>query len=286
MEKTTIKLFLVDGDPNGIIKCTFSSGWEKCAYKIPESDLNKCDNIQVLQNAGIYFLFGYDENENDIVYIGQGNVRQNGNGVLGRIKEPHDQIKDWKTCVIFTSLDGVSIGPTELNYLEHEFTKLAKDAGRYIVKNGNMPNPAKLSEEDEADMQLFLNKSRIILNTLGYKVLEPVVSKKVNKNSDDIYYYSFNGLKAKGIKTDDGFVLLNGSQLRNVSEAAEGLKDRIVELRQKFSNIIKNNVTEKDILFKSPSGAASFCSGQFVSGPKAWKDENDNSLEKNSKTNK
>lgn len=23
MEKTTIKLFLVDGDPNGIIKCTF-----------------------------------------------------------------------------------------------------------------------------------------------------------------------------------------------------------------------------------------------------------------------
>lgn len=82
------------------------------------------------------------------------------------------------------------------------------------------------------------------------------------------------------------FVLLNGSQLRNVSEAAEGLKDRIVELRQKYSNIIKNNVTEKDILFKSPSGAASFCSGQFVSGPKAWKDENDNSLEKNSKTNK
>jgi len=282
--QTTIKLFLMDGDPTGRIKCSFSSGWNGCGYKIPASDLNKSDDIDILKSAGVYFLFGYDEEDNDVVYIGQGNIRQNGQGVLYRIKEPHNQIKDWKTCVIFVSTGDSPLGPTELNYLENKFTKLSQQAGRYIVKNGNTPNPAKLSEEDQADMNLFVTNASIILSTLGYKVLEPVISKKEKKHIDDnVYTYSFNGLIAKGLVTNEGFVLLKGSQLNTEDKFAERWKDKLPANRQKHVDKIQNNVTIEDILFKSPSGAANFCSGQSVSGPKNWFDIKGISLENRTK---
>lgn len=275
--QTTIKLFLMDGDPSNRIKCSFSSGWNGCGYKVPASDIDKCDDIEVLKSAGVYFLFGYDEDENEVVYIGQGNIRQNGQGVLNRIKEPHNQIPDWKNCVIFVSTDN-SLGPTELNYLENKFTKLSQQAGRYIVKNGNTPNPAKLSEEDQADMTLFIKNASIILSTLGYRVLEPVVQNKKNKVEDE-YTYKFSGLEAKGIVTNDGFVLLKGSQLNTEDKFAERWKEKLPPIRLKYSDKISNNVTIADILFKSSSGAANFCSGQSVSGPKNWFDKNGNTLE-------
>lgn len=284
MMQTTIKLFLMDGEPTGRIKCSFSSGWNGCGYKIPSSDLSKSDDIEILKSAGVYFLFGYDEDDNDVVYIGQGNIRQNGQGVLYRIKEPHNQITDWKTCVIFVSTGDSPLGPTELNYLENKFTKLSQQAGRYIVKNGNTPNPAKLSEEAQADMNLFVSNASIILSTLGYKVLEPIVSKKEKKNIDsNIYTYSFSGLTAKGIVTNEGFVLLKGSQLNPEDKFAKRWKEKMPDMRQKYASKIIDNVTTDDILFRSSSGAACFCSGQSVSGPKCWFDNKGVSLENKTK---
>ena len=275
--QTTIKLFLMDGEPTGRIKCSFSSGWNGCGYKVPSSDLDKCDDIDLLKSAGVYFLFGYDEDDNDVVYIGQGNIRQNGQGVLYRIKEPHNQIADWKNCVIFVSNDN-SIGPTELNYLENKFTKLSLQAGRFIVKNGNTPNPSKLSEEDQADMNLFIQNASIILSTLGYRVLEPVVTKK-KINQEDIYSYKFSGKEAKGIVTNDGFVLLKGSQLNTEDKFAERWKDKLPAMRLIHADKISKDVTTADILFRSSSGAANFCSGQSISGPKCWLDSNGEPLE-------
>ena len=42
----------------------------ECGYKISSSDLSKSDGIGILKSAGVYFLFGYDEDDNDVVYIG------------------------------------------------------------------------------------------------------------------------------------------------------------------------------------------------------------------------
>ena len=280
--QTTIKLFLMDGSATGRIKCSFSSGWNGYGYKIPASDINKCDNIDLLKNAGIYFLFGYDEEDNEIVYIGQGNIRQNKQGVLCRVKEPHNQIPNWNTCVIFVSSDN-SIGPTELNYLENKFTKMAIIADRYKIMNGNTPNPAKISEEDEADMNLFVENVNIILGTLGYKVLEPLL---VRKEKKDVLTYTFSGKVAKGLVTNDGFVLLKGSQLNDEKSFAGRWKEKLPIQREHFKDKIDNYITTGDILFKSPSGAACFCSGQSVSGPKAWVDSKGIALEKKIENNK
>lgn len=277
---TTIKLFLMDGEATGRIKCSFST-WNCNGYKISASEISKCDNIDELKRAGIYFLFGEDEDNNEVVYVGQGNIRQNGQGVLYRIKEPHPQIPEWTTCVIFVSaLIQDSIGPTELNYLEHEFTKLAQKANRFVVKNRNLPNPANLSEEDKADMDVFVKNATLALNVLGFKILEPLLSVQARSSrNDNILSYSFNGLIAKGIGTSEGFVLLKGSELNPEDKFASRWKNKLPPTRKKYADKIKNNKTIADILFKSSSGAANFCSGQSVSGPKSWRNPKGITLE-------
>lgn len=279
--QTTIKLFLMDGDPAGRIKCSFSSGWNGCGYKIPASDIYKCDDIEILKTAGVYFLFGFDEDDNEVVYIGQGNIRQNGRGVLYRVKEPHNQISNWKTFVIFVST-GDAIGPTELNYPENKFTKLAQQSGRYIVKNGNTPNPSKLSEKDEADMKLFIDNYSIVLSTLGYRVIEPVITEKEKKILDDnTYTYIIGEDKvAKGYVNNEGFVLLKGSQLATEDKFAERWREKLPKERARYADKIKDSITIDNIQFRSSSGAAKFCSGQSIIGPKCWLDIKGISLEK------
>lgn len=62
-------------------------------------------------------------------------------GVLLRVQEhTRDNHTDYFNDVIILTTQNISFGPTEISYLENKFTQLAKDAGRFIVKNGNEPN--------------------------------------------------------------------------------------------------------------------------------------------------
>ena len=82
MRGRNINLYLMDGEPTGRIKCTLSN-WTGIAYKIPRSDLEKSKDRNDLKQSGIYFLIGKNEdNDKDIVYIGQAGARKNGEGIL------------------------------------------------------------------------------------------------------------------------------------------------------------------------------------------------------------
>lgn len=72
----TIKLFLIDGEPSGRIKCSLTN-WTGIAYKIPRTALDKCKDLDILKQSGVYFLFGTDKADNAVVYIGQAGVRKN-----------------------------------------------------------------------------------------------------------------------------------------------------------------------------------------------------------------
>ncbi len=69
-------LFLMDGDVTGRIKCTLSN-WTGLAYKIPRSHLDKCKERQDLKQSGVYFLFGRNDNNEEVVYVGQVGIRKN-----------------------------------------------------------------------------------------------------------------------------------------------------------------------------------------------------------------
>ena len=84
-----ISVYLIDGVANGKIKATISN-WNGIAYKIPRRLLDECKELDAFKQSGVYFLFG-----NNMVYVGQAEVRKNGKGIHQRILDhENDKYKE------------------------------------------------------------------------------------------------------------------------------------------------------------------------------------------------
>ena len=283
-----INMFLMDGEVTGKIKCTLSN-WTGVIYKIPRIQLGDLKSRDEMKQSGIYFLFGRDEDkQKDVTYIGQATTRKNGEGVLLRIQEhTRDIHADYFNDVIILTTQNNSFGPTEISYLENKFTQLAKEAGRYIVKNSNDPNPGNVTEEKESELDEIVENTLMIIGTLGYRVFVPM-TKKVSQDLTDnhsTYLYlkrktkkSNKVIEATCERTTEGFVVLEGSQveIKDSSYLPASLK----EMRQNLiaSRVIQDGVLKEKQLFSSPSYAAAFLLGMQTNGRTDWKDQDGRTL--------
>ena len=272
----SINLYLMDGDVNGRVKCTLAN-WTGLAFKIPRTSLELCKDRDDLKQTGIYFLFGKDdENDNDVVYVGQAGIRKNGEGVLNRLFEhSRNPQKDYWTEAIAITTSNDSLGPTEISYLEHRFCQLAIEANRYEVKNGNDPTPGNPSEEKKSELEDFIDYAKVIVGTLGHKVFIPLVSVEDLEASASAVelYCTLGDVNAIGIQTAEGFVVKKGSKL--ASECKKSCRESIKNKREKYSEKIDSNgILLEDLLFNSPSGASDFVCGSSTNGKVAWKTAN------------
>ncbi|WP_172293489.1 GIY-YIG nuclease family protein [Bacillus sp. WMMC1349] len=268
----SINLFLMDGKPNGRIKCTLAN-WTGVAYKIPRTELDKCKGRDDLSQSGVYFLFGTsDQTDDNVVYIGQ---------------SQRNPDKDyWTEAVVFTTSNN-SFGPTEISYLENRFCRLAIDANRYLVKNGNDPTHGNITEEKESELEEFIDYAKIIIGTLGHKLFEPLTGKPkpavaLESQEEDLLLFMKRKSRKSGLvieasckQTDEGFVVLKGSRIETID--SDSIPPGIKERRQK-ANIDANGILQEDILLRSPSYAAAFVIGGHVNGLKDWKTEGGLSL--------
>lgn len=283
-----INMFLMDGEVTGKIKCTLSN-WTGVIYKIPRIQLGDLKSRDEMKQSGIYFLFGRDEDkQKDVTYIGQATTRKNGEGVLLRIQEhTRDTHADYFNDVIILTTQNNSFGPTEISYLENKFTQLAKEAGRYIVKNGNDPNPGNVTEEKESELDEIVENTLMIIGTLGYRVFVPM-TKKVSQDLTDnhsTYLYlkrktkkSNKVIEATCERTTEGFVVLEGSQVE--IKDSPYLPASLKEMRQNLiaSRVIQDGVLREKQLFSSPSYAAAFLLGMQTNGRIDWKDQDGRTL--------
>ena len=290
MEKRSknINMFLMDGEVTGKIKCTLSN-WTGVIYKIPRIQLGDLKSRDEMKQSGIYFLFGRDEDkQKDVTYIGQATTRKNGEGVLLRIQEhTRDTHADYFNDVIILTTQNNSFGPTEISYLENKFTQLAKEAGRYIVKNGNDPNPGNVTEEKESELDEIVENTLMIIGTLGYRVFVPM-TKKVSQDLTDnhsTYLYlkrktkkSNKVIEATCERTTEGFVVLEGSQVEVMD--SPNLPASLKEMRQNLiaSQVIQDGVLKEKQLFSSPSYAAAFLLGMQTNGRTDWKNRDGRTL--------
>lgn len=278
----SINLFLMDGDANGRMKCTLAN-WTGVAYKIPRTELEKCKERDDLKQSGVYFLFGKTEETGEsVVYIGQAGARKNGEGILHRLQEhKRNPEKDyWTEAIVFTTSNN-SFGPTEISYLENRFCGLAVQAKRYVVKNGNDPTPGNITEEKESELEEFIDNAKIIMGTLGHKVFIPLLvttsapvtienAATVTDTSDELLYFDHSGVKATGKRTSEGFVVLKGSQIS--AKLTKSCPDPTLRNREKYaSKVDENFMLTEDILFTSPSAAASYIGGASLSGNAIWR---------------
>ena len=281
-------MFLMDGEVTGKIKCTLSN-WTGVIYKIPRIQLGDLKSRDEMKQTGIYFLFGRDEDkQKDVTYIGQATTRKNGEGVLLRIQEhTRDTHADYFNDVIILTTQNNSFGPTEISYLENKFTQLAKEAGRYIVKNGNDPNPGNVTEEKESELDEIVENTLMIIGTLGYRVFVPMTKKASQDLTDNHSAYLYLKRKTKKSnkvieatceRTTEGFVVLEGSQVE--IKDSPYLPASLKEMRQNLiaSRVIQDGVLREKQLFSSPSYAAAFLLGMQTNGRTDWKDQDGRTL--------
>lgn len=279
----TVQLFLMNGTASGPKKATIGN-WTGITYLVPRTDVHDLKNREDLKQTGVYLLFGTDETDVDKVYIGQARERKNGAGVLGRIIEHigEEKLDYWTHAIAFVTSNN-SFGPTEISYLENQFTQLAKDAGRYEVTNGNDPSPGTVTEEKQAELDEFIDYARLVTGALGYRVFEPADDIKSEVQplgvAEPTLQLTGYGLVARGRQTADGFVVLEGSQVRPVEEFTESAPSSARKDREKYANKIdSDNKLASDLLFRSPSGAAAFVYCRSANGLAEWKTADGRSL--------
>lgn len=275
----SINVFLMDGSASGRIKCTLAN-WTGVAYKIPRTELEKCKDLDILKQSGVYFLFGTsDDTGENVVYIGQAGVRKNGEGLLYRLQE-HKRNPDkdyWTEAIVFTTSNN-SFGPTEISYLENKFVKLSLEARRYTVKNSNDPTSGNITEEKESELEEFIDYAKIVMGTLGHRIFEKIISAPVPTTEDSLTVntpYIFFELKqgkidAKGQRTSDGFVVLKESRIKK--QVAPSCPKHAKKAREQYAHLIEIDGTlSADILLRSPAEAACFITGTSINARDAWK---------------
>lgn len=268
----SIELFLVNGTADSIITAELSN-WNGKAIKIPRIEVAACKRDDVTE-VGVYFLFGKDDDNADIVYIGESeNVKER---LVQHIRDYPDKEKFyWNTAVIFIGHD---LNKALIRYLENRFVEIARKTKRYTVVTKNTYRNTVMKESQVAMMEELIEDVQILLNTLGYKVLEPLVEEA--RTADPVAPQPETGMlsitsgnvNATGKVTAEGFVVLEGAAINEkISErslSAGAIKQRADLLKL---GKVKNWVTTENILFSSSSAAAVFVLGYSVSGPRAWK---------------
>jgi len=272
----TIKLFLIDGEPNGRITCELSN-WTGKAYKIPRIKIKDSKDREDLQNPGIYLLFGKNEEGKDLVYIGE------AENIFIRLVQQLTQRDFWYEAIAFISKDE-NLNKAHIRYLENGLYELAKKINRYQVANTNVPTQAAMSESDVAEMEEFLENIKILVNALGHKVFEEKRETKTpqQRKKTSFYIKAARGADASGEPSSDGFVVFKDSKaaIDTVKSMTSNFKQFRVQLIEDGTLKKANDhyVFTEDYVFSSPSTAATIVMGRNANGLNEWKKKDGSTL--------
>lgn len=270
----TIKIFLIDGDPNGRLSCELSN-WTGKAYKIPRIKIKDCTDRDDLVSTGVYLLLGKNEDGKDQVYIGE------AESILKRLSQHLNQKDFWNETIVFISKDK-NLNKAHIKYLENRLHDIAKSANRYKIENSITPTQSSISESDRAEMEEFIENIKMLVNTLGHKVFEEKREFKPKQKQETFFIRSARGANGEGEPTSDGFVVFKGSKAAGT--IVTSITPNFVKIRQKLidEGILVNKGEfyefDEDYIFSSPSTAAVMIMGRNANGLTEWKQKDGKSL--------
>lgn len=270
----TIKIFLIDGEPNGRMSCELSN-WSGKAYKIPRIKIKDCSDREDLTSTGVYLLFGKDDAGKDQVYIGE------AESILKRLNQQLNQKDFWNEAIVFISKDE-NLNKAHIKYLENRLHEIAKSANRYSVDNSIVPTQSSISESDRAEMEEFIENIKMLVNTLGHKVFEEKREFKPKQKKELFYIKAARGADGQGEPTSDGFVVFKNSKA--AASIVNSMTPNFITYRQKLINegvlVDKGEYFEfsDDYIFTSPSTAAVMVMGRNANGLTEWKNKEGKTL--------
>ena len=275
MTTATIKVFLLHGDPKRLRTAELSN-WTGKAVAGPRTEFDGVLAREESDKSGVYLLTGTDpESGRAAVYIGE------AEGIRDRIKVHLDR-DFWSQVTFFVSKDE-NLTKAHIRYLEGKLIEIARSAGRALVKNGQ-GSGAKIPESDRWEMEVFLEKIGQLLPVLGVDVLVPASGTQTDTSDKDVLICEIKGVKARGYRTPDGFLVLKGSEVvgteRPSSEKWPWTRNLRMKLKDDGLLGERDNkfVFLKDFEFSSPSAAAAVVHGGHANGLTAWKDSKGRTL--------
>jgi hypothetical protein len=277
----SIRVYLSDATASGIRYAELVN-WTGQALACPRNQLVELSSWPEASKPGVYLLFEARLGDSKpLAYIGE------SENVAERLTT-HDRLKEfWNEVVIFTSKDE-NLTKAHVKFLESTLVTLAKRADRYELENGNTPQESSLPRADRDAMAEFVENVRMVIGTLGYPILEPLLrsqqaSTQLASTSElevatkipslDLTF-RVNNLTAHGTLTNEGFVLQKGSQVSrsNTDSAAQ----RVVKMKEQLiadGRLVSEGdhlLLNEDFLLSSSSYAAIMVAGTSRSGPQSW----------------
>lgn len=281
----SIRIYLKDGIVTGI---KFGEIVNQTIQTIscPRFRIAELNEYAEAKRPGVYFLFGEDEKTGDPkVYIGE------AENVYDRLQN-HIANKDfWNEVIFFVSKDE-NLTKSHVKYLESRLIQIAFSTKRYKIDNNNQSQLSSLPLADRDAMEEFLTHVKLLIGVLGHKLLENVTS--TNKKEENILsptttqdnqdisntnnlelFLSVSGLKAAALQTNEGIVVLEGSEA--TKNLQQSMPNGYKELRDKLINnetlILEGTkyIFKKNALFNTATPAAAVIVGRSVTGPQTWK---------------
>lgn len=274
-----VRLFLVDGTPNGILAAEIMN-WTGRIVSGSRSDLNDVLGRGEANSPGVYFLVGDNPDNPDrrLLYIGEADdvavrLRQHNSASVG---------KDFWDRVVFLTSKDANLTKAHVRYLESRLITLAVAADLFALENDKRPPVVNLPEADISDMEYFLSQAQIVLPVLG---LDAFRARTLPTNADgeepprhtsplfEMKVPQEQG-NARGKDVDGEFVVAAGSRARSSwsgsNHGYSRLYERLVESGT-LSQTEGTMVFTRDHAFSSPSAAAAIVSGRPSNGRVAWR---------------
>lgn len=280
----SIKLFLADGSPGGIITAEIMN-WTGHVLAAPRSRLADLLQRPEASRPGLYVLLGEKlDGDEPLAYIGE--TESIAERLMQHARPEDKGGKDfWNRAFVITSKDA-NLTKGHLRFVESRLIGIAQSANRITLANskGTQTEYGMLPEADQADMLYFIEQIKLVLPVLGLDLLRAAAAVTQGEgeksgNASPLFMLSAPklGITAQAHEVDGEFVVRKGSKAKaSWTEAKwnEGYRKQHQQLQQHGVLMPGDDGLlhfASDYAFASPSAASAVILGRSDNGRKSWK---------------
>ena len=248
--------------------------------------------------VAVYLLIGSDEEQGDLIYVGE--TEEAAIRLLN-----HDKKKEFWDYAYFFFSNTHNLNKADVKFLEAKIYQAIKEAGRYKLENASIPKESHVHDIRQSELMDMFKTIEFILggafNLFPFKKVD--LQLEVNETKEKInhlkqqldeleketFYMTQKGANAKGYLLGEGkkFVVLKGSKTASIEKAANSFKE--ISAATNLERLKKQGVLQEidgyyqfneTHIFNSPSGASDLIYLGATNGWKEWKNKEGKSLEK------
>lgn len=288
-----LQILLNDEEIDGK-KTIYVANRDICCEYVPRHKVSTFKSDYV----AVYLLIGSDEEQGDLIYVGE--TEEAAIRLLN-----HDKKKEFWDYAYFFFSNTHNLNKADVKFLESKIYQTIKEAGRYKLENASIPKESHVHDIRQSElMDMFKTIEFILGGAFNLFPLKKVdLQLEVNETKEKInhlkqqldeleketFYMTQKGADAKGYLLGEGkkFVVLKDSYTAPIEDMANTFKNiagyRLIQflLNQGIIKQIDGRYKfQQTYIFNTPSAASDCIYLGSTNGWKEWKNKDGESLAK------